>query len=588
MTVERYIATGTGPAPDHGKSWQFLAVPTSGPQTINQAWQEGCGANINCIPHFGTQITGPGGTVAGFDVLTSTPSMKTFNYHTNDYDGVTGTYIPIYNQKGYFVFVRGDRSVITYDAPATPTVLRTTGMLFTPSNPPPVTTIAANSSQSIGNPYASALDMRQIIKSPNVSDVFQVWDPRLGGESNFGAFQTFIKNSSGNYEVNPGNGSYGAPGSEYNFIQSGQAFLVQTAGGSGTVSFDENSKAGGSALVTSPAFLPQVKKFLQTSLYSVNPGGNVTLVDGVLNSFDDSYSNAVDGLDARKSFNPGENLSIRTGAHLLAIERKHTIIQQDTVFLNLTGTKVRQYQFRFAADNITPGLEGFLEDNYLHTRTPVNLSGNTVVSFNIENVAGSYAPERFKIVFAPAVVLPVTFTSVKAYRQNKNINVEWRVENETNIKQYEVEKSTNNTQFFTIAVKPVSANEKHGNMYVATDVNPPEGYNYYRIKSIDINSKTAYSNVVKVLAGKQQQDITIYPNPVTDGKIHLQLLNQPEGKYCIRMLNKLGQMIASTKISHTQGSIAEIITWDDNPAHGMYRLEVTKPSGEIKNINVVY
>ena len=50
-------------------------------------------------------------------------------------------------------------------------------------------------------------------------------------------------------------------------------------------------------------------------------------------------------------------------------------------------------------------------------------------------------PDRFRIVFAPSVVLPVTFTSVKAYRQDKNINVEWRVENEMNIKQYEVEKS---------------------------------------------------------------------------------------------------------------------------------------------------
>ena len=80
--------------------------------------QEGCGANVNCVPHYGTQITGSGGTAAGFDVFTSTPSMKTYNYLTNNYDGVAGTQIPIYNQKGYFVFVRGDRSVITSTAPA--------------------------------------------------------------------------------------------------------------------------------------------------------------------------------------------------------------------------------------------------------------------------------------------------------------------------------------------------------------------------------------------------------------------------------------------------------------------------------------
>ena len=86
---------------------------------------------------------------------------------------------------------------------------------------------------------------------------------------------------------------------------------------------------------------------LRTGLYSINTDGSTALVDGVLNNFDDSYSNAIDGLDARKSFNTGENLSIRTGGQLLVIERKHTITQQDTIFLNLTGVRVQQYQFQF-------------------------------------------------------------------------------------------------------------------------------------------------------------------------------------------------------------------------------------------------
>ena len=40
VTVERYIATGTTGAPNHGKSWQLLGIPTFG-QTIKAAWQEG-------------------------------------------------------------------------------------------------------------------------------------------------------------------------------------------------------------------------------------------------------------------------------------------------------------------------------------------------------------------------------------------------------------------------------------------------------------------------------------------------------------------------------------------------------------------
>ena len=588
VTVERYIATGTGSAPNHGKSWQFLAVPTSGPQTINLAWQEGCDANINCLPHFGTQITGSGGTAAGFDVFTSTPSMKTYNYLTNDYDGVAGTQIPIYNKKGYFVFVRGDRSVVSSTAPAVPTVLRTRGTLFTPANLPPIDTVIAGKFESIGNPYASVLDMRQIIRTGGVDEFFQVWDPRLGGGSNFGAFQTFFKSGT-DYMVSPGGGSYGPFGTVNNYIQSGQAFLVQATGSDGTVSFAESSKANvSSTLFSRPGSAPRMQQLLQTVLNEVNSDGSTAIIDGVLNSFDDSYSNAVDALDAKKTFSNGENLSISTGGKLLVIERKHTITQKDTIFLNLTGVRFQSYQFRFNASNIHTGVEGFLEDNYLHNRTPINLTGSTVVNFSIVNIAGSYAPDRFRIVFAPAAMaLPVTFASVKAYRQDKNINVEWTVENEMNMKQYEVEKSTNGIQFTTLNVKAVTASDRRTGIYVMPDTRPAEGYNYYRIKSVDINKKATYSNVVKVLMGGMEHDITISPNPITDGMIHLQLMNQPEGKYNIRLLNNLA-VIVSKQINHIGGSSTELINTDYHLAHGIYQLEVTKPGGSLKDINVTY
>ena len=143
------------------------------------------------------------------------------------------------------------------------------------------------------------------------------------------------------------------------------------------VSFTEAAKAGGSALFTTPNPAPSMQKILQTSLYNINADGSTTMLDGVLNSFDDAYSNGIDGLDARKALNTSENLSIKNRGTLLAIERKHTITQNDTIFLNLTGVRVQQYRFVFNAENLDSRLEGFLEDNYMHTRTPVNMSGST-------------------------------------------------------------------------------------------------------------------------------------------------------------------------------------------------------------------
>ena len=610
VTVERYIATGS----THAKSWQLLATPTTG-QTIKESWQEGATAVTGLPPYpnagnpnpgFGTMLTSnePNAQIQpplgpGFDAFTSPgPSIKVYNSATDAYVGPLSTGIPIYNQKGYFILVRGDRSVYTFNAPAVPTVLRTKGTLFTPANLPPSTTVLPNTFESVGNPYASSIDVRNVSLTAGINSTIIVWDPTLGIGSAYGlgAYQTLYLNGDG---TNDGNNdyvnllpsiAYGAAGTSHNTIQSGQAFLIQALPAlGGTLSFSESAKASGSnALMLRPERLPNERQAqLGLNLYGVNASGTY-LTDGALIQYNDNYSDSIDGMDVRKMANVNENLAIKTATKLLAIERKLSISKQDTIFLNLAGVRAQAYNFEFIASNLDDGLVGFLEDNYLHTRTPLDLKGTTLANFTIVNISGSYAPDRFRIVFASPVVLPVTFTSVKAYLHDKNIDIEWKVENEMNMKQYEVEKSTNGTQFTTLAVKAATANGGHSAIYVTADANPVEGYNYYRVKSVDINGKTAYTNVVKVLIGSIKQDIIIYPNPITDGKIHLKLMNEPGGSYGIRLLNKIGQVIVSMKISHAEGSSTEIINWDYNLAHGMYQLEITKPDGGIKVINVMY
>ena len=378
-----------------------------------------------------------------------------------------------------------------------------------------------------------------------------------------------------------------------NYIQSGQAFILQSVGAGGTFTFKEGDKAPAISgpLVTTPNPVdPTLQRIssLRATLYGISANGTPVLLDGVLDQFDDAYSNGIDGLDARKVINTTENLGLKTAGKLLAIERRHTLTAQDTIFLNLTGVKVQQYQFHFDAENLNPGLQGYLEDNYLHSRTPLNMTGGTDVNFNMVNIPGAYAADRFRIVFEPLKALPVTFTSIKAYKQDKNITVEWRVDNEMNMKQYEVEKSTNGTDFTTITLQAATGNNGGSVAYVASDGGPVEGYNYYRVKSVDANGKISYTNVVKVLIGTLKHDITIYPNPITDGMIHLQLVNEPEGKYKIRLLNKLGQLIVQKQITHAGGNATELIKWDYNLAHGMYQLEITRPDGTVKDINVMY
>jgi hypothetical protein len=267
------------------------------------------------------------------------------------------------------------------------------------------------------------------------------------------------------------------------------------------------------------------------------------------------------------------------------IERRQTIIKEDTIFLNLANTKVQRYRFQFTAEGLSQGLTGLLEDAYLHTSTPLNLNGSTVADFYIVNIPGSYASGRFRVVFKQLTTLPVAFTSIKAYEVNKDITVEWKAQNESNLEQYDVEKSVDGNHYVT---NTVAVSNTAVSNYNWLDVNPSQGYNYYRVVSTDKNGKTMYSTVVKVYMGKVKQSISIYPNPVTDGTINLRLTNEPGGTYGLKFLNKLGQVIISKEVNHAEGSSIETIQLDKYASRETYQLEVTNPNGNIINIEVIY
>ena len=389
-TVERYI-------PLHAKAWQFLAAPTSG-QTINAAWQEGNTPLSTALnPAYGTLITNHvAGT--GFDIIGGTgPSMKTYDPVSNGWVGIANTTIPIYNSRGYMLFVRGDRTASSVSGPTTSANLRTSGTLFTPANPPSVINLAGNTFESIGNPYPSAIDLTALSLSGGVQDVFYVWDPKVTTSPSaygLGAYQTFTRNGA-TYDVTPGGGSY--PGGTCKTIESGQAFFVRAPVSAGSVTFTEACKVSGSSDVNRVP--SNIASQIRTNMYVIVNGQKV-LIDGNLVQFDASYQDIIDMHDAVKLGNTGENLGIKSGDKLLVVERRSPVKQADTIFYNLGQVRVKQYEFELVPRRLTQeGLEAFLEDKYLGTKTAVSLQDTTRIVFNVVNVPGSYATDRFRLVF---------------------------------------------------------------------------------------------------------------------------------------------------------------------------------------------
>jgi hypothetical protein len=575
--VEKYINTGTA-SDQHGKSWQFLSVATSG-QTVKESWME----NKNSAPGYGTMISGPAGIPAGFDIASAAPSLKYFNDSLNNWIGVTSANSPISNAQGYMVFVRGDRTVTNTTQAANPTVLRSKGMLFTGTQLP--IKVKPGKFQSIGNPYASAIDFAAITKDTVIDDAFYVYDPYLYGNYGVGGYQTL--SSVNNWKPVPG-GTVAYPTTVLSsIIQSGQAFFVHSHGeeiGSVTLTEDcksATSRPGHSNRMAARA-MGENKQFLRASLIT----GTGLMADGNVVAFDKTYNDNVDGNDAIKITNSGENFAVKTDGKLLTIEAKSPLSSSDTIYYNMSNLTKTNYQIVFAPENLeSSGLQAYLIDKFLNTETPVSLSDSTFINIAITSGAGATAADRFKVVFRQMKALPVTVTSITAVAKEGNNLVQWSVANESGIKQYQVEKSKDANSFSQVAVIN-AANNGTGN-YAATDKNVISGANYYRVKIISVDGKETYTKVVKVVNEKQHPAISIYPNPITNEVIHLQLTNQPAGIYKIKLYNSVGQVLLSKSIAHVEGNSEETINCANLPK-GIYQLKVNEPDGNEDVVKFVY
>jgi hypothetical protein len=582
VIVERYINTGTGTG-QHGKSWQLLATPTVG-QSVKESWMEN-GSLVST--GYGTQISGPGGTNAGFDLASSAPSFKSYNSLTDGWSSIANTNDAIYNSKGYLVFVRGDRSVTLNKQPNS-TVLRTKGALITGSLSS--ISVVPGKWESLGNPYASPIDFTLITKDAGIDDKFYVWDPYLYGTYGLGGYQTL--SSANNWEPVPGGTAAYKTGVPSKIIQSGQAFFIHaTSDPSATYSltFTESCKANNSASSNFARYQDRgasanQRQYLRTSLFT---GPDGIMADGNTVAFYKSFSNTVDGNDALKMTNSGENFGLKRDGQLLSIEAKGTVTTSDTIYYNMSNLKVRTYQLRFAPVNMDKnGLEAYLLDQFLNTSTAISLTDSSFVNIEITSNAASSAANRFKVVFKSMSVLPVTVTSVKAYSKEKNITIEWKVENESNMLEHEVEKSVDGINYVHASTLP--ALNKGTGKYIWIDQQAVSGNNYYRIRIKDQDGSAHYTEVVKASLNAIEKGISVYPNPIVNNTINLFLTNQPLGTYGVWLLNSLGEVIMVKNFSHTGGSKSEKIEKaGNNLPKGIYQLEVSKPDGNQEIIRIL-
>lgn len=177
------------------------------------------------------------------------------------------------------------------------------------------------------------------------------------------------------------------------------------------------------------------------------------------------------------------------------------------------------------------------------------------VGDTIKNTAGIYfdynlpiATNTEKTVVLLLVPLPVTLTSFQATPDGAVVNVTWSTGIEEHVKRFEVQRSVNGVDFTTIGtVQPAQAK------YLFTDKQPLQGYNYYRLKTVDADGSFSLSPIVLVNVKNGAEVISsLYPNPVT-GNATLKLQGTVEGNVLVQVLDGQGRLITTKQfgVQHT-------------------------------------
>ena len=564
VTVERYLGYHSH------RAWRMLSVPTSGTQTIKAAWQEGQAPLANGVPGYGTLLTSISGA-NGYDAATAGNSFLTLNSgNPGNYVAVPSTNASIATTSGYMVFIRGDRgaTVNAGNLPQNQTTLRTKGPLYVGTQP--VINVAANNNRMIGNVYASAIDFALLNRS-GIS-AFKVWDPKIAGTSNVGAFVTF--SSVNGYQPIPEGDSTSYGSTPNSRIESGQAFVVSGGTLGGSIQLVETAKTTGSKNVLRTNNTIQQ---LKTTLFAETSTGR-QVADGNAVVFDDSYNSdgPADEADVVKSLNFAENFGLfgSNGSNLV-IEGRKQIANTDTIRFNMTNIKPQQvYTLEFKPENISSNLVAYLEDTYDGSRIPVSLSARTSFNFTTNTNAASSLSSRFRIVFKTNTSVPVTLVSLKAFQKGSSAQIDWKVINEKDTKTYEVEYSTDALHFAKIGSLTALANGSPELNYMLVHETPSIGDNYYRVKSIGSTGNVTFTEKVKLLIGKGNNGFNIYPNPVVNSRVNVEFINQESGNYTVRLIGKEGRVLYNTLLNHPGGTITQTLRLSSALSAGSYQLEI--------------
>jgi hypothetical protein len=207
--------------------------------------------------------------------------------------------------------------------------------------------------------------------------------------------------------------------------------------------------------------------------------------------------------------------------------------------------------------------------------TPTGSNPYLVGPFYPNSIDSSFAIGNLASILA--INNPV---ELSVQKNNNAATLKWTVNNTVSIKQFLIERSADGRTFTSLSIE-------NANIFNYTDIQLLPGLNYYRIKMINIDNRSYYSNTVALLnATKGTALLGLWPNPVTGGRFKLQLASAVAEKMEILIMDIQGRGVSTQHVQLIAGfNVVEINVINLAPgSYYMYGIDATDKTKVLKFI----
>ena len=169
--------------------------------------------------------------------------------------------------------------------------------------------------------------------------------------------------------------------------------------------------------------------------------------------------------------------------------------------------------------------------------------------------------------------LPVSFKSFTAVRNRSNVSVKWETASEINNSGFSVERNVRGTweQVAFVPSQAAGGNSDAVLSYSVNDLNNERGVSQYRIKQIDIDAKSKFSEVRAVRGEGQAGKTTVYPNPSSNGRVNV-VFEDATVSRDVSVLDMSGRIVKQFRgVTNNNIQIENL-----NP--GMYSIKISVPA----------